>query len=271
MSKFTTYKTNFLARHSWQWLATCLLSFSLSLGMASVAKAENPDTAPRQLREMIEQMETAANEQDLDKLTELYSPQFTNSDGLNYQNLPQALEKFWQNHSRLKYTTELKSWTTEGDELVAETVTIIQGTARRKAKLMFLDTKMRSRQYFRNQKLIRQEILSEETQVISGPNPPQVVVNLPEQVSVGEQFSFDVIVQEPLGEDLLLGAAMEEGVSSSQYLNPGEFDLELLPAGGIFKLARVSDASQDHWYSAILVRGDGITVVSQRVKVKASP
>jgi len=61
-------------------------------------------------------------------------------------------------------------------------------------------------------------------------------MNLPQQVKVGQQYSFDAIVQEPLG-DYLVGAAIEEPIQADKYFNP-TVELELLPAGGLFKVGR---------------------------------
>ena len=41
-----------------------------------------------------------------------------------------------------------------------------------------------AQQQFENQKIVRQEILAERSQITSGTNPPNVKLNLPEQVNV---------------------------------------------------------------------------------------
>jgi hypothetical protein len=115
---------------------------------------------------------------------------------------------------------------------------------------------------------VRQEILSERSQLSVGMNPPKIEVNLPDRVRPGENYSFDAIVTEPLGEGLLLGGALEEKVERDRYLNPSEFELELLQAGGIFKLGKAPDLPENRWVSAILIGEDGMTVVTQRLQVE---
>jgi len=66
-------------------------------------------------------------------------------------------------------------------------------------------------------------------------------MNLPQQVRVGQQYSFDAIVQEPLGDDYLVGAAIEEPIQADKYFNPTP-ELEL-PAGGLFKVGRLKYTS----------------------------
>jgi hypothetical protein len=102
----------------------------------------------------------------------------------------------------------------------------------------------------------------------SGANPPQVDINLPDTVKVGSKFDFDAIVKEPLNDEVLLGTAIEDKVSSERYLNPKTLELEALPAGGIFKTVTAPIQPENRWFSAILIRGDGITMVTQRLRVE---
>jgi hypothetical protein len=133
--------------------------------------------------------------------------------------------------------------------------------------MLKLESTLRSRQRIENQKIVQQEILGERTQQMSGANPPNIEVQLPEQVRPGQSFNFDVIVKEPLGDSLLLGAALEDTIKPELYAKPSEFKLDLLPAGGIFKIGKAPTKPQDHWLSAVLVRKDGMTMVTQRLQV----
>jgi hypothetical protein len=94
-----------------------------------------------------------------------------------------------------------------------------------------------------------------------------VKLNLPEQVTTGQSFSFDAIVQEPQGNDLLLGPAVEEPVKFNGLIKPTTLDLELLSAGGIFKMGRAPATATNRWISAVLVRQDGMTMITQRLRV----
>jgi hypothetical protein len=72
----------------------------------------------------------------------------------------------------------------------------------------------------------------------TGAKPPTVNMKLPEQVRVGQSYNLDAVVQEPLGDDLMLGAAVEEPVKAERFVKPAPVDLELLSSGGIFKVGR---------------------------------
>lgn len=267
MRSFKTLRTTFLSK-SLSWSISLLMGFGFVLSLETVIRAESPESAPAELKNAIAQMEAAANQRNLEQLMQFYSPEFTNSDGLTYETLNQALTQLWERYGTLQYTTELQSWEQVEDELVAETLTQIQGTSNEGGREMKLNATIKSRQYFQGQKLVRQEILTERTDITAGTNPPQVDVMLPEKVSVGEEFDFDVIVKEPLGDGLLVGTAIEEKIEADRYLNPGALELEVLQAGGIFKRAKAPETPENHWISAILIRGDGIVLVTQRLRVE---
>ncbi len=241
---------------------------TLSCGFnPGLVRAESPETAPVELKTALTQIDTAANKQNLQGVLQYYSSNFANSDGLTRSTLEQALTQLWKRYPNLTYKTELTSWKKEGAGLTAETSTHIVGTQKVGDREYKLDSTLRARQKFENQKIVSQEILSEHSQIKSGTNPPTVAINLPEVVKPGQSFNFDAIVQEPIGNDLLLGTALEEAVKPDGYVNPTTADLELLSSGGIFKVGRAPANAGNRWLSAILVRYDGMTIVTQRLRV----
>lgn len=268
LSQSLTAKAN---PRPWSWSVLFLLTAGLTGGWAGIARADKPETAPPQLKDTLTQIDAAANRRDVQGVMQFYGANFKNSDGLNRASMEQALTKLWQNYPQLSYRTELKEWKSENNGIVAETVTQITGVRDSDGMKMKLDSTLRSRQRFENQKIVQQEILAERSQVSSGANPPTVQVNLPEQVRPGEQFNFDVIVKEPLGDKLLLGTAVEEPIKPDTYTKPSNFELDLLPAGGIFKVGKAPAAQQNRWLSAVLIRSDGMIVITQRLQVGDRP
>lgn len=256
-------------RGSWskRMVLSLVLGASLAVGIGSAGQAQSPDSAPAELKNLLQGIEAAANRQDLATVMNFYSPNFVTSDDMGREAFSQGLSRLWERFKQVRYSTQLQSWQQEGEMWVAETLTQVTGTQPLDGREVKMQSQVRSRQYFQNQQMVRQEILSEQTQMSVGDNPPEVDVQLPEQVKPGEAFNFDVIVAEPLGNELLLGAALEEPITSEQYLNPGTFDLELLQAGGIFKTGRAPTEEKDHWLSAILIRSDGMTIVTRRLRI----
>ena len=249
-------------------LGTCIFAFSIWSSYFSVVKAETPQEVPDQLTEVIAEIENAANEQDLDRLMEYYDSDFMNEDGLTYNTVRTALQQMWSDYSQLTYDTEINSWEQKEDELIAETTTIITGKKNSEGSLITLESNLKSRQYFQDQKLVRQEILAEETKMFKGENPPQIQVNVPDTVKVGERYYFDTIVTQPLEGKVLLGGAIEERINVNLYAKPSNLELERLAAGGIFKVVTAPLLSDNHWLSAIIVGGEGVTMVTKRVRVE---
>jgi hypothetical protein len=233
---------------------------------ARLLLAQNSRNAPPQLRTLLTQIDAAANRRNIKGVMNFYSPRFVHGDGLNRSSMEQAVTSLWKRYPNLRYSTKLESWKTQGNSIIADTVTNIVGLPSANNKLGMKAT-IKSRQRIVNGKIIRQDILSERTELSSGVNPPKVDINLPDKLRAGERYYFDAIVNEPLGDDFLLGAALDEPVQPGKYLKPTPVNLELLAAGGIFKVGRAPATPGSQWISAVLVRGNGTTMITQRVPV----
>ncbi len=255
----------------WFWPQSILTAALVSLiGISSppaIVRAATPRDTPADLKALFSQIDTAASSKNLPAVIQLYSSNFNQTDGLTRQTLEQALKQLWNRFSTLNYQTQVQSWKREGNSYLVETVTLITGEQKNSDRTWNLTSTLRAVQRIENQKLVQQEVLSEKSQLTSGKNPPQVQIEAPEQVKPGQEFSFDAIVQEPLGSDILLGAAIEEPVQVSGLLNPTTVALEILPAGGLFKVGKSAQKPESRWLSAVLVRFDGITMVTQRLRV----
>jgi len=247
------------------WMATAMVGVVTLTGHSVKAQG----AAPEQLRSLMTGLDNAANSQNARSVVEFFSPNFTHSDGLNKQTLQDSLTTLWKQYPNLKYRTELKAWKRDGNTIVADTITYITGTKKEGDREFKLNAQLEARQRIENQKIISQEILNERSQLTSGANPPTLKVNLPAEVQSGQEFAFDAVVQEPLGDDLLMGAALEEAIKPEGFLNTTTANLEPLNSGGIFKVGKAPNNSEQHWLSAIVVRHDGMTLVTQRLRIKA--
>ncbi|MGB3790127.1 MAG: nuclear transport factor 2 family protein [Phormidesmis sp.] len=240
---------------------------ALSIGTASSAKAASAESAPPELTAAINSMETAASARDLAAVMNGYSPSFSNEDGFTYDTLEVALGTFWSGYANLSYRVELQSWEPTTDGFLAETVTYVSGTQIDNSLGRELESVIRSQQTYQNGKIVSQKTLSERNQLTSGEQPPSVSVILVEQVESGEKYDFDAIVLEPLGDRYLLGGVIDEGVSATDFFTGRPVELELLSAGGLFKIGEAPDTPDSRWVSALLVRDDGMTVITRRLQV----
>lgn len=229
--------------------------------------SQTPENAPAPLTKVLTEIDAAANRRDVKAVMAFYSPSFTHSDGLNSQSMEKALTQLWERYPSLNYRTEIKSWKTEGSAIVAETVTTIAGTQKKDGRELTLKATIRSQQRLEGEKIVSQEILAEQTQLTSGQNPPTIQVNFPDQVKVGEEYHFDAIVREPIGDDILIGTVLEEPITEKTFFNPSEVELELLNSGGIFKVGKAPATPENRWVSAVLMRQGGIATVSVRLRV----
>lgn len=231
-----------------------------------VAQTNNP---PKEILEIVNQLDLASSSKDSKLLKKYIAPNFVNEDGLTYETVNKSLEQIWSKYKDLKYTSKVESWKRENGQLVAIVVTNITGNYEINGQKFALNSEIKSEQFFTNNQLVKQNILAEKNEVISGEKPPQVDFNIPEKARPGQEFNLDVILQEPIGSDLVLGAALEEKIDSSLYLKPSNLELEALTAGGIFKKVKLSSEKKDHWYSVILIREGGIRMITQRVNIES--
>ena len=246
----------------------CASALLGSLSLSGSAQAETAETAPAELTSAIAAIEAAANAQNIDQLMALYGSDFIGPDDFTRDQYQTTLSEFWAQYSTLTYDVELLSWEANGDILVAETLTTITGTQSIDGRNLALTSTVESRQNYAGGQVVAQTILSEQTQLMSGTMPPTVDVRLAETVAPGESFSFDAIVAEPLGDRLLLGVAVNEGVTAEDFLTPRPLNLEALSAGGLFKIGTASDKPDQRWVSAVLISDDGIFIDTRRLSIE---
>lgn len=234
---------------------------------AIAAPIQTP-AAPSRLKTMLTQVDTAASQRKIAELSNYYSPNFKTSDGLTKATWQQSLEQFWQGYEKLNYSTRIKSWKPQSNGYLADTVTTITGVQQTNGRTYNLRSTIESQQQIVGGKILQQQILQERTLVSSGSKPPTIELNLPTQLQTNAEYNLDAIVTEPLGEDVLMGTTLEQPVSAQSYTQqPANYKLELLTAGGLFKIARAPGKSGDYWLSTIFIRPSGMSTLTQRIRV----
>jgi hypothetical protein len=262
-----------------------------------------PQTNPQfqDLQERLLRIDAAANSKDVQALMAFYSQEFTNSDGLNRQTLQKSIAQLWQQYPSLTYRTELlEILPSRGRGIELETITYATGKIEIQGRLTDLSFMVKSRQRWEEDKLIQQTILSEQNRVSFGDQPPTIQVRLPESVKVGQSYTYEAIMQEPIApDDYILGDILEETITPSSYLSSAKIQFEVpsigeilndriaepaappsssatirrfrlrkLRTGGFFKIAQAPKIADDQWLSVVLVRpSGGMTLISQRLQV----
>lgn len=244
-------------------LAALLCAGMVTLGWGSAARAETPAA----LADFVQQLDDAASQEDLSQVMQAYSEDIVHGDGLTYDDIESALSQFWEQYDNLRYRTEITSWEQEGSRYMTETETRITGTRALGAQRLRLMATLTSQQEIVDGQIVSQTMLDESSRVTAGARPPQLEVNLPDGVDIGQQFYFDAIVLEPLEERLLLGSATEERISPISYASPAAAEFDLLSSGGLFKVGRAPAMPGQQWLSAVIIRDDGITGITRRMQV----
>jgi hypothetical protein len=248
-----------------------LLSGQVATAQAPSGSENAPAAAvPDGLRAALQGLDQAAAQENLPSVLQYYSLDFTDGDGLNRDAVGSLLSEFWTRYQDLSYTTSVLSATQTPEGWVLETKLHIQGTEVSANRSLALKSDIRARQTWQNNQLVRQETLAERNTITSGDAPPTLAFRLPETVKVNERFNFDVVIQEPVKEDLILGAIVDEPITLDRYRNPTIADFQPLVSGGIFKIGQAPALPDNRWISAVVIRKGGMTLVTQRLRILAN-
>jgi hypothetical protein len=221
---------------------------------------------PASITNLLSKIDRAANSRQLTALAENFAPSYT-VDGMSRSEWQQKISGLWQRYPNLRYQTTIQSWKPDSNGFLVDTLTQVEGSQIQGGKKSSIFAKIQSRQRISNGKITQQQILSEQVKSTSGNKPPSVELTLPEKVRTGEDYSIDAIVQEPLNDDVMMGALSEQSVSGSNYGKATAYKLELLSTGGLYKNTKAPNKAGDIWLSAIFVRSDGMTIVTRRIHV----
>ncbi|WP_035987702.1 nuclear transport factor 2 family protein [Leptolyngbya sp. KIOST-1] len=248
---------------------------ALGLGAGAIAPPAHSSplvvaqAAPAEVQRVLSELETAASDRNLDAVMAFYSESFSSDTGFDYAQLRQTLETLWQRYPDITYDIELLSWQASGPgRYLIETRTTVTGQQTRPERTLTLTADITSRQRLEDGQIVSQEILTETSRLVSGTNPPTVRVQLPQTMTPGQTYSFDTIVVEPLEGRSLMGVAVEEGVTATDFFEPRPVVFDLLSSGGLYKVGTAPAEPDRRWVSTVIIREDGMVVETRRVRVE---
>jgi hypothetical protein len=245
-----------------------LTGFVLSLSIGSLTPSYAATSPPpANITGLINKIDQAANSRQLPALLENFSANYT-VDGMSRSQWQQQVSGLWQRYPNLRYRTSIQNWKQDAAGVSIDITTQIDGTSAEGGKPSKLAAKIQARQYIVNGKVAQQQILNEQVLSSTGVKPPTVDMVVPDKLRPSEDYNVDVIVQEPLNDDVMMGALSEQPVSTGSYGKATPYKLELLSTGGLFKNAKAPSKAGDYWLSAVFVRPDGITTVTRRIHVR---
>jgi hypothetical protein len=240
-----------------------LTGFGLLLTAVPMAAAAQP---PAAVLELVSRVDRAANAKQLSGLGENFAPSYV-VDGMSLSEWQKSLGTFWKRYPNLRYRTTIQAWRPDANGGSLDTMTQIDGSNVQNGKTIKLTAKIQSRQRIANGKIAQQEILSENIVATSGSKPPTVELRVPDKIRTNADYNIEAIVQEPLGDDVMMGTVTERAVNGNAYNKSDAFNLELLSTGGLFKDTKAPGKSGDYWLSVTFVRPDGMTSVTRRIHV----
>ncbi len=224
-----------------------------------------------ELQATLAAIDQSASERNLDRLLQYFAPEFQSSDGMNLEQLRAHLQTLWGRYGQMQYRTTVDGWEQREGNYILKTTTTIRGGQPKEKDDFTLEAKISAEQTYRWQnnrwQILRQNILTEQSVLKAGEDPPPVELRLPTEIGVGRNYTVDAIVTRPLGNGFVLGAILEEPVNTNNYLKERSVDLSPLRAGGIFKIGSAPFREGQRWVSAVLVQEGGITIVTQRLRV----
>ncbi len=242
-----------------------LLPLPVRLGIPA-AQAQATAPVPPEVLNPVTQLEQAANRRDLGAVLNLLSPEFSHGDGFNRSQYGETLAAVWATYPDLQYRVRILSWQATSEGFSVETETTMTGTQTQGSRSLALTATVRSRQQIVAGQFRSQTILAEEAQTVVG-TAPTLTVRLPETAPPGSRFNFDAIVREPLGNRILLGQALDEGVTAQDWLTPRPITLRSLNTGGLFKTGQAPANPDQRWISAVLVGDRGLVIHTRRLRV----
>ncbi|HZG40951.1 MAG TPA: hypothetical protein VEZ50_19925 [Nodosilinea sp.] len=248
---------------------------ALGLGAGAIAPVAQANStvvaqaAPAEVQRVLSELEAAASDRNLDAVMAFYSESFSSDTGFDHAQLRQTLETLWQQYPDMTYAIELLRWQADGPGRYSlETRTTVTGTQTRPDRTLTLSADVTSRQQLEEGQITSQEILSETSRLVSGITPPTLQVQLPQSLSPGQTYSFDTIVVEPLEGRTLMGVAVEEGVTATDFFEPRPVVFDLLSSGGLYKVGTAPAEADNRWVSTVVIREDGMVVETRRLRVE---
>lgn len=254
------------------WAMTPATSLDTTLAQSPPASNPTPGTiaVPDTLRQRIQAWDTAASNEDLEQLLGYYGETFVDGDGIDRTQLRTLLQSFWDRYGNLTYHTQILAAQQTATGWDVEALIHISGDELVQGRRLSLTSTIRCQQHWQNNQLVGQTVVTEQNQITSGQNPPTLTMNLPDEVAVNSTFNLDVIIAEPLDEDLVVGALIDEPVALETLNNPKVAEFEPLNSGGLFKIGHAPDRPEQRWISAVVIRQGGMTLVTQRLRIVES-
>ena len=119
----------------------------------------------------------------------------------------------------------------------------------------------------KNGKIYDPEVISEQTIIQTSQKPLSITLNIPKSVLTGTYYDFDVVLDKPLGDAMLIGGLIP--ISDNHIFRQTSPSIELSPlgGGGLFKSVKAPLSPGRQNWAAVIAHPDGIISITKRVQV----
>ncbi len=144
---------------------------------------------------------------------------------------------------------------------------IITGQNTQGKNQYLLESKQLLRLNLKNNIVIKKELISEYSIVKSKNNAITMTFNIPNSVLTGSIYDIDVILDKPLGDEILAGGIINvQNDLNTKILNKN-IPLMPLASGGLFKTAQAPLETGKQKWAVLLAHPEGIISIFKTVKI----
>ena len=140
----------------------------------------------------------------------------------------------------------------------------VHGTKTVNGETYFLESKFKYLFSTLNNKINNGDIKNLITTIRNDQNKIDIIFKIPETVLTGTEYDLDIILNEPLGEEIIAGGMIS--LQDESYLKQ-EITLEPLVSGGIFKKTRASSRPATQIWSGVIVHQKGMIFFTKSVEI----
>ena len=117
------------------------------------------------------------------------------------------------------------------------------------------------------ERIIGEEVISEQSILSSASPPLPISLLIPEAVLTGSRYDVDVVLDEPLGNAMVAGGLIALTPVQVSLQSTPEIQLAPMHGGGLFKSVQAPFTPGSQTWAVMLVHPDGVITVTKRVRV----
>ncbi len=131
-------------------------------------------------------------------------------------------------------------------------------------EIYFLESNFKYLFSIQNDKINNGNIKNLLTTIRNDQNKIDIIFRIPEKVLTGKKYDIDIILNEPLGDEIIAGGIISH--QDDTYLKQ-EINIEPLASGGIFKTTRAASKPAKQIWSGIIVHPKGTISFTKSVEI----